>query len=70
MKSMIPSKINWQGLSSLNFSALLSQTARYRTGAILTVITILTYQSAGIFYKAVSWPSSRRTFLRRSGRRL
>lgn len=54
MKSMIPLKINWQGLSNLNFSALLFQAARYRTGVVLTVITILMYQSVGIFYKAVS----------------
>jgi general secretion pathway protein C len=54
MKSMIPFKLNWRGLSNLNFSALLSQTARYRTAAILMVITILAYQSVGIFYKAVS----------------
>lgn len=54
MKIMIPLKINWRGLSNLNFSALLSQTARYRTAAILLVITILAYQSVGIFYKAVS----------------
>jgi general secretion pathway protein C len=46
-------KLNWQWLTNLNFSNLLSQTARYRTGAILMVMTILTYQSVGIFYKAL-----------------
>jgi len=55
MVKMLPWKwnLNWQWLSNLNFSALLSQTARYRTGAILVVIAILTFQSVGIFYRAV-----------------
>lgn len=50
---MLPLKWNWQWLMNLNFSDLLSQTARYRTGAILVVITILTFQSMGIFYRAL-----------------
>ena len=54
MKNIIPFKLNWRGLSNLNFSTLLSQTARYRTASILAVITILAYQSVGIFYKVVS----------------
>jgi general secretion pathway protein C len=53
MKRMIPFK-NWRGLSNLNFSVLLSWTGRYRTAAILAVITVLSFQSVGIFYKAVS----------------
>jgi general secretion pathway protein C len=47
-------KLNWQWLTNLNFSNLLSQTARYRSGIILMVITILMYQITGIFYKAAS----------------
>jgi general secretion pathway protein C len=50
---MLPIKWIRQWLINLNFSALLSQTTRYRTGAVLTVITILTFQSVGIFYKAL-----------------
>lgn len=46
-------KLDWHWLTNLNFSSLISQTARYRTALILAVITILTYQSVGIFYKAV-----------------
>jgi general secretion pathway protein C len=53
MVKMLPLKWNWQWLTNLNFSALLSQTARYRTGAILVVIAILAFQSVGIFYRAV-----------------
>jgi len=52
MVKLFPLKWEWQWLTNLNFSALLSQSARYRTGAILVVLTILTYQSVGIFYKA------------------
>lgn len=49
---LFPLKWDLQWLTNLNFSALLSQSARYRTGAILVILTILTYQSVGIFYKA------------------
>jgi general secretion pathway protein C len=52
MVKLFPLKWDRQWLTNLNFSALLSQSARYRTGAILVVLTILTYQSVGIFYKA------------------
>ncbi|MFH1081089.1 MAG: type II secretion system protein N [Pseudomonadota bacterium] len=44
----------WQWLPNLNAADLLSRAARYRTGAVLIVITILTYQCTGIFYRATS----------------
>ena len=45
-------KLDWHWLTNLNFSSLISQTARCRTALLLAVITILAYQSVGIFYKA------------------
>lgn len=40
-----------QWLPNLNAADLLSRAARFRTGAVLIVLTILMYQCAGIFYK-------------------
>lgn len=50
---MLAWKFNRQWFLNLDLPALLAQATRHRTGAILLVLTILMYQSAGIFYKAV-----------------
>jgi len=50
----ILSEWNWRKLSRPDFPALLSRSGRYRTALILLVITVLAYQTAGIFYRSMN----------------
>jgi general secretion pathway protein C len=50
----ILSKWNWPKMSRPDLPDLLSRIVRYRTALILLVITVLAYQTAGIFYKSLN----------------